>query len=507
MSRPSILLLIFLSLFWLSGCATNQANPELVTATRTIVPKTSTPAGPTPTPIPERPLYNPGEIVAYTAQPGDTINSLAARFNTSAEEILAKNSFIPESATTMPAGMPMEIPIYYRSFWGTAYQIIPDSLFVNGPAAVEFETGQFVEEYRGWLKNYSEYAAGENRSGVEIIDLVARNYSISPRVLLALSEYLASSLSNAVLPESAQKYPLGFRSTQYQGFYWQLLWSADQLNQGYYGWREGSLLELDLQDGTIERPDPWQNAASVSLQYLFSKIMPKEQYHTAISQNGFAATYYELFGDPWVPVEAHIPGSLNQPGLLLPIPSGETWAFTGGPHTAWGNGPSFSALDFAPSTTQTGCYFSDAWTTALADGLIARAEPGFLVLDLDMDGDERTGWVIFYLHISGLDLIPTGSAVKAGDPLGHPSCEGGSSTGTHIHIARKYNGEWIAADGILPFVMEGWIPAAGEGAYLGSMSRFEKVINACECATQDTLVTGTGNISGVVVAPLPSPTP
>ena len=81
--------------------------------------------------------------------------------------------------------------------------------------AVEFETDQFAEEYRGWINNYSEYAGGENRSGVEIIDLVARNYSISPRVLLALSEYLAGSLSKAVLSESAQDFPLGFRSTQY----------------------------------------------------------------------------------------------------------------------------------------------------------------------------------------------------------------------------------------------------------------------------------------------------
>ena len=101
---------------------------------------------------------------------------------------MAANTFIPESATTMPSGMPMEIPIYYRSFWGTANKIIPDSLFVNGPAVVEFDTAAFSEEFNGWLNNYSEYAAGENRSGAEIIDLVARNYSISPRVLLALSE-------------------------------------------------------------------------------------------------------------------------------------------------------------------------------------------------------------------------------------------------------------------------------------------------------------------------------
>jgi LasA protease len=499
--------LIFLATS-LSACGTNPPVPQDgSTSTPTAAISTSTPAGPTPTTIPERPRYNPGEVVEYTAQSGDTVPAIAAHFNTTSEEIYAANTFIPESASTMPPGMPMQIPIYFRSFWGTAYKMLPDGLYVNGPASVGFDTASFSVEYNGWLNSIVEYAADNSRSGAEIIDLIARNYSISPRLLLALSEYLGNSLSQRVLPDSARGAPLGFRSIQYQGLYRQLIFTANQLNQGYYGWREGTLVEFELQDGTIERPDPWQNAATVALQYYFSKIMPVEQYRTAISEIGFSATYVELFGDPWAGETDHIPGSLEQPGLLLPLPVGETWAFTGGPHNAWGTGPSFSAMDFAPSTTQKGCYYSDAWTTALADGVIARAEPGFLILDLDMDGDERTGWVIFYLHISGRDLITAGTVVQAGDPLGHPSCEGGSSTGTHIHVARKYNGEWIAADGILPFVMEGWVPVRGANAYLGSMSRFERTITACECATQETLVLATGNVSGVVSVPTPSPTP
>jgi hypothetical protein len=36
-------------------------------------------------------------------------------------------------------------------------------------------------------------------------------------------------------------------------------------------------------------------------------------------------------------------------------------------------------------------------------------------------------------------------AVKTGDRIGHPSCEGGAANATHVHIARRYNGEWIPA--------------------------------------------------------------
>ena len=106
-------------------------------------------------------------------------------------------------------------------------------------------------------------------------------------------------------------------------------------------------------------------------------------------------------------------------------------------------------------------------TTAVADGLVVRDGTGLLILDLDGDGDERTGWVVLYLHIANDGRVPLGTYVSAGDPLGFPSCEGGRSTGTHIHIARKYNGEWVEADGVVPFVLSGWRPLRGEAPYKG----------------------------------------
>ena len=36
--------------------------------------------------------------------------------------------------------------------------------------------------------------------------------------------------------------------------------------------------------------------------------------------------------------------------------------------------------------------------------------------------------------------------VNPGDNIGRPSCEGGFSNGTHLHLARRYNGEWIPTD-------------------------------------------------------------
>ena len=429
------------------------------------------------TPFPTRPAYEPGQLVDYVAQTGDTLPALAARFNTTVAEIRIANPIIPVDATTMPSGMPMSIPIYYRALWGTPYQIVPDTVYVNGPDAGAFNTAQFINQQGGWLYKYSAWAFGGTRSAAEIVNYVADHYSVSPKILLALLEYQAGVFSTDTIPENADDRILGLESPYWPSIYLQLLHAADALNDGYYRWREGDLIEFELADGTITRPDPWQNAATVSLQYYFAQVLDVKAYQVAIGPDGFAATYQRLFGDPWG-VEAHIPGSLTQPTLSLPYVNDVSWAFTGGPHSGWGSLMPWSALDFAPPSDRTGCYISNIPTTAVGGGVVVRDGEGYLVLDLDGDGDEHTGWDIVYLHISNEGRVPVGTVVEMGDFLGYPSCEGGHSTGTHIHIARKYNGEWMSASGVIPFVLSGWTPLEGDLAYSGFLVKGDVYILA-----------------------------
>lgn len=441
------------------------------------------------TPFPTRPPYNPGELVDYIVQSGDNLPALASHFNTSVEEIREANPIIPEDVTTLPPGMPMKIPIYYAPLWGSPYQILPDSHFVNGPAQVAFDTSSYVAERSGWFRTYIEYASGANRSGAEIVDLVAQNFSLSPRLLLALLEYQTGALSEPGPPEGAGEYVLGNEDREYRGLYLQLVWAANTLNNGYYAWRKGDLESINLLDGTLERPDPWQNAGTVALHYYFSVLLMPADYNHAVGEEGIARTYQILFGDPWQDLEPHIPGSLNQPEMMLPFEPGETWALTGGPHTGWGKGEPFAALDFAPPSVVGGCVPTNEWTTAVAPGVVVRSEPGIVVLDLDGDGDERTGWVIFHLHVGTEGRVAVGERLETGDKIGHPSCEGGTSTGTHIHLARKYNGEWILAEGPLAFNLEGWVAQNGSRPYLGTMTRFSQTVTACECSDADSFIT------------------
>lgn len=436
-----------------------------------------------------RPVYAPGELVDYTAQTGDTLPAVAAHFNTTEKEIREANSILPDQVTTLPAGLPMKIPIYYQTLWGSQFQILPDSLFVNGPAQSGFDVVQYVQSQPGWLKNYEFYAGNDQRRGGELVKLVADNFSISPRLLLALIEYQTGALSQPFQPSSADLYPLGHRSSSHKGLYRQLVWAANMLNNGYYGWRTGQLSQFEhADDGRLERPDPWQNAASVALQVYFAQVLPSDEYEQAIHGQGLVKTYTALFGDPWANPEPHIPGSLQQPPLSLPFEAGKAWTYTGGPHTGWGEGHPLAALDFAPPAVVGGCAPTEEWATAVADGVIARRDFAIAVLDLDGDGDERTGWNIFYLHLADQSIVPVGTQLKAGDPIGHPSCDGGVSTGTHVHIARKYNGEWIPADGPVAFDLEGWVAQNGSGPYLGSLVRFSHVVRACVCSDKNSQI-------------------
>jgi LasA protease len=63
---------------------------------------------------------------------------------------------------------------------------------------------------------------------------------------------------------------------------------------------------------------------------------------------------------------------------------------------------------------------------------------------------------VLYMHIDTRDRVRAGTNLPAGGRNGHPSSEGGFSSGTHLHLARRYNGEWISADQDIPFNLDGW---------------------------------------------------
>jgi murein DD-endopeptidase MepM/ murein hydrolase activator NlpD len=124
----------------------------------------------------------------------------------------------------------------------------------------------------------------------------------------------------------------------------------------------------------------------------------------------------------------------------------------------------------------------------VAAGKVVRTSKGVVIVDSDGDGLEETGWVILYLHVATADRVAEGTIIPAGGNIGHPSCEGGAATGTHLHIARKFNGEWIPAFGPIPFVLSGCSVFEGENEYNGGMRRGNSVVIANPYGSQESLV-------------------
>lgn len=429
----------------------------------------------------KRPNYMPGELVDYQVQSGDNLPALAARFNTTEAEIRKANPVLPEHTTTLPQGLPLKIPIYFRSGWASSFQILPDGLFVNGPAQSGFSARSFVDRQEGWFKYYSTYSSHENRRGGELVDYAAINYSISPRLLLAILEYMTGALTNPEYPDDINTSSvLKMDGEKYRTLSAQFNQISDFLNGAYYNYREGKLIEFELQDGSLYRIDPWQNAASAALQVYFAHALSPEAYHKAVSPDGFVLTYKKLFGDfPEVnEYPANLEGSLEQPELSLPFPENQYWTLTGGPHAGWGSNRAYAAIDFAPPTTSHGCFISNETVTAPHEGIIVRKDTGLAILDLDGDGDEHTGWVMLFLHLKTESIPPVGTHLNKGDFIGHPSCDGGTASGTHVHLARKYNGEWIAAGGVIPLLMDGWKAADGAAPYQGTLTRYSSIVTA-----------------------------
>lgn len=468
-----------------SGTSASLQATSSVLATPTRTPlyfATRDPDLPRYTPTPDAPHPLPTlrkDPETYVVRRGDTLGTIAQRYGISIQSIVEANQII--NPDLLSVGQVLTIPAPQPLPPGPSYKIIPDSELVNSPAAAFFDTRNFVDGIDNYLSNLREEVEGITLTGAQIVDRVSREYSVNPRLLLAILEYQSGWVTLRTPPEKTLDYPMGYLHPSYKGLYRQLSWAANNLNQGYYLWKSGGIAAWILSDGAVVPPNATINAGTAGIQHFFSILYDQPGWFTAVSENGLAATYQRLFGYPFdYAVEPLIPTDLTQPSMQLPFEAGTIWSFTGGPHGGWGSGSAWAALDFAPPGEALGCVLSDAWVVAVADGLIVRAENGAVVQDLDSDGLEQTGWSVLYMHIEARDRVQPGTRLRAGERIGHPSCEGGYSTGTHVHLARRYNGEWIPADTHLPFVLDGWVSSGDGIEYDGWLTRDGQIVEAWE---------------------------
>jgi len=413
--------------------------------------------------------YDPLTSVVYIAQSGDTLTVVAKHFGISPDQITSPQPLPPvgliQPGQQLILPKPQEDAPYPQL-------LLPDSAVVNSPCGRQVDIAQIISQAGGFLNQYTQMVNDQTLSGAEVVRLVAENTSVNPKILLAFIEFRSHWLSTTP-PVPDLTYPLALNTPHYEGLYLELSLAAKMLNTGYYAWREGRMTEFTFPDGGSIRIAPQLNAGTVAMEYLFAQLFSRASWQSALmGDRGLMKVYFDLFGDPVIcaaGVEPLFPASLQPPVLELPFAAGEPWALTGGLHTDWNTGTPLGALDFAPITGEAPCAVSRAWVTASADGVVTRTGNGLVQIALVDEANTPTGWELLYMHVAQRDRVTVGQAVHTNDRIGHPSCEGGDATGTHVHLARMYRGEWIGAGEPFPLVLSGWTALPGLRPYQSSL--------------------------------------
>jgi murein DD-endopeptidase MepM/ murein hydrolase activator NlpD len=431
------------------------------------------------------PVLSGPPYIYHTIEPGETLGFLADWYGAAIEELVLMNQLAGPEAI-IQVNQLLRVPIQVETF-SPSHKLLPDSEVVYGPGYVGFDITAFVNEQGGYLASYEEYVEGEALSGGQIIERVAEQFSVGPRLLLALLEYYGQWVTNPTPNERQLHWPLGDRNPR-EGLFRGLEFTANRINAGYYGYKRDGFWIFRLPDRSQAITPVGLNAGTVGVQNILSLHADQAAWQQDLGPTGFLATYQALFGDPAaLAIEPLIPITLRQPPLTLPWRSGQGFYLTGGPHPAFVDGSGWAAVDFGPPDVLGNCFYSAEPNTAAAAGVVVTAKQGEVQLDLDGDGQIQTGWVLFYLHVA-LDIdtpLQVGQRLQEGEVIGYASCEGGLSNSSHLHFARRYNGEWIAAAGPIPLEFSGWVTQPGLIPYAGGMTRAGESRTPCECWEAD----------------------
>jgi LasA protease len=337
-------------------------------------------------------------------------------------------------AVTNPAGV---YPDGYSKRW------LEDADFLYGPRLLDFNLNAFLEQAAPHLVPYS--TAISHWSGL---------YSISPKVLLTVMEMRSSAVSN----------PAGladpFAGLAGNGdFETQIRYALASLFEDYYAYRR-AVPQRDAGDG--------MNASTYALLTFFRGASSVAAFAGSASDTAgtFAATLGRLFPSglavdaPADPIVAVVPPSTL---LQLPWKNAVSWYF-GGVHTTTGanNGTPMSSLDFYKG--------GQGWGADTSTDYVVAAHAGTVTVysSCNVTVTSNSGWQTNYYHLSTL-AVSNGQQIAANQTIGvyansqaQALCQGGSSTGPHVHFSLLNNGEYTSLDGVS---LSGFVVHPGQYSY------------------------------------------
>ncbi|NPV55359.1 MAG: peptidoglycan DD-metalloendopeptidase family protein [Anaerolineae bacterium] len=352
-------------------------------------------------------------------------------FTPTLEPTLTPESPTPEEPTETPAQ--------------PAWQLLADGTFVYGPQLDGFDLAGYLAGAGIGREAYADVIFG--RSQV---------YSFNPKVMLAAAEVASGWVSS---PDADPEQPFALGSP---GFDAELDQMAEVMVDAYYQHLYGysamdpatrELPTFTLADGSSFQPAGETNAGTYALIAGLALSRDAQSMLVALDPNlpeGFYQTYLRLFGEDPLAEINHVPGSglraLAAPSgmLQLPYAIGDAWGF-GGVHGYTGSGTDMSSIDFYTGVDWGG-NTSAMWVTAAAAGTVKSKTNCYVEIN------HGGGWSTSYYHLENVQ-VSTGASVNINDNLAviantlpEATCNGGSSTGPHVHFTLRYNGAYYPLD-------------------------------------------------------------
>jgi len=281
-----------------------------------------------------------------------------------------------------------------------------DDLTYTYEEMLSFDVQQYISQNAPHLNEHAE--AISHYAGLS---------GTSPRVLIALIELETGLITNK---KGDVNLPFGVLSSKF-GFIEQLKEISDQV-----------LLHRHQRSSA---KNAFIDKKSLKLKKTLQKLFPDFEFSTPSKTSSQSRSSAKK-------AAASVSASSSLPAwnyFSLPYPVGETW-YIGGAHANDGGTGVHSSLDLSTGGFGWGADLSNIWVTAAAPGTVKVHSSCFM--EIIHDG----GWSTTYYHMSDLQFA-TGASINRDAAIGHYAsnynqavCNGGSSTGPHLHFSLKKNG-------------------------------------------------------------------
>ena len=349
-----------------------------------------------------------------------------------------------------------------------AENVLSDGQFVYGPNVGDFNLESYLDAKAPYLSAYADELYGRSEY-----------YSINPKIYLTLLELHAQLISHPDETRIEDALGMGGADLVSQideissvmiGAFYSHLYTYSALPAA-----QRKLPPLRARNGSKLSIVPQTNAGTYALVAALAQMEDERDlagFLDARLPNGFRETYVRLFKDDPAAEEIRInvPGQADYlaapDGLLqLPYPRGQSWTF-GGVHDSDGGAgdPTLtdgSSMDFSPGWPNWNDDTSNMWVVAAASGTATKISAcSFKISHTD-------GWETAYYHLENIQR--SSGPIDQNDPIGviantleEATCNGGSSTGPHVHFSLKRNGVLVPLNGT---PLSGWYVHSGRWSY------------------------------------------